>query len=181
MIEEVEQVEEKEPSLRDKLIEEADQFMDELITQKRTGVNLQVLESLGGQYGSDLDLLLENASIEQLNDALSFKGLKPKQEVSKVDSLIAKGKELNNKELKKENQIPAVSKSSKSSKVDICPGFPEIYSGVKVSFTLNKRRGGGQCVGVVLNIHLRGENKFVLIKTENGIVSKVPTSINVIQ
>lgn len=89
----VEQVEEKEPSLRDKLIEEVDQFMDELIAQKRTGVNLQVLKSLGGQYGSDLDVLLENASIEQLNDALSFKNKKEE----KIVEIERKKKNTNNK------------------------------------------------------------------------------------
>lgn len=111
----VEQHEEKveEPSLRDKLIEEVDRFMDELIAQKRTGVNLQVLKALGGMYGSDLDILLENATLEQLQDAISFKSLKPQKEVSKVDSLIAKGKEMKNNQPKKEQSI-LLTKSSKS-------------------------------------------------------------------
>ena len=90
----IEKSENKEQSLRDKLIEEVDQFMDELIAQKRTGVNLEVLKALGGQYGSDLDELLENSSIEQLKDAL---GLKKTEE----NVIVAKGKNVKSLENKK--------------------------------------------------------------------------------
>ena len=101
----IEKSENKEQSLRDKLIEEVDQFMDELITEKRTGVNLEVLKALGGQYGSDLDVLLENASIEQLKDALSFKNLKQdKTEVkNEKKDVIKKVKENNKKQIESKN------------------------------------------------------------------------------
>ena len=82
--------------------------MDELIAQKKTGVNLEVLKALGGQYGSDLDVLMENASIEQLKDALSFKGVQSKKEMIKSTSSI-----IENKELKKEKSGSIV-KSGKS-------------------------------------------------------------------
>ena len=55
-----------------------------------------------------------------------------------------------------------------------------IESGVQVEFTLNKRRGGEVCVGTVHRVHIRGEKEFILIKTENGIVSKRPSALTVI-
>lgn len=97
--------ESKELSEKERLIEEVDKFMDELIAQKRTGVNLEVLKALGGQYGSDLDELLENASIEQLKDALSFKNLKQdKTEVkNEKKDVIKKVKENNKKQIESKN------------------------------------------------------------------------------
>ena len=124
--------------------------MDELIAQKRTGVNLEVLKALGGQYGSDLDVLMENASIEKLKDALSFKNLKPKQEVNK--KTLSAIKESNSK---------------KNIKSDL----------MKVEFTsaLNSKKAPGEIlVGeVILDfVCKKTNNRFFKIKTDKGVFFK---------
>jgi len=100
------------PTLRDKLIEDVDHLVDELIASKRTVVYTEVMKALGGQYDSDIDELFEKATEEQLREALTFKNFK--KEISKVDSLIAKGKELKIKEPKIETPKPSVNKTKKS-------------------------------------------------------------------
>jgi len=55
---------------------EVDDFVDSLIEEKRTGVYNQVMKALGGNFYSDLDDLLEEATEQQLKEALSFKGIK---------------------------------------------------------------------------------------------------------
>lgn len=95
------------PTLRDKLIEEVDQFVDELIKSKRTGVYTEVMRALGGQYDSDIDELFETVSEEQLKDALSFKNLKQdKTEVkNEKKDVIKKVKENNKKSFTKSKEI----------------------------------------------------------------------------
>lgn len=59
----------------DELKERVDQFVDELIVAKRTGVYTEVMKTLGGDYESDLDDLFEVATMEQLQAALEFKNI----------------------------------------------------------------------------------------------------------
>lgn len=70
------------PALKlEALKQRVDELVDKLIEEKRTGVYNQVMKALGGNFYSDLDELLENATEAQLNDALSFSKLnKPKEE-----------------------------------------------------------------------------------------------------
>lgn len=66
---------------RKELVEKVDTFIDTLISAKRSGVYTEVMKALGGKFESDLDELLENATIEQLKDALSFDKIKPAEKV----------------------------------------------------------------------------------------------------
>lgn len=77
----IEKHEIKELSEKDRLIEEVDQFADELISQKHTGVYTEVMKVLGGKYDSDINELFETVSEEQLKDALSFKNKKEEKAV----------------------------------------------------------------------------------------------------
>ena len=152
----IEKSENKESSLKDKLIEEVDQFMDELIAQRRTGVNLEVLKALGGQYGSDLDMLLENASIEQLKDALSFKNLK--QEKTEVKD---EKKEVL-KKVKENNKKQTESKSIESFNVEF-------------TVALNSKKAPGEIlIGKVVSDFICpiAKKQFFKIKTEKGLFIK---------
>lgn len=82
----VEKVEEEQPTTEDQDFEidnlkgEVDLFVDELITANRTGVYTEVMKALGGNYESDLEELLDVATIEQLKEALSFKKIKSSED-----------------------------------------------------------------------------------------------------
>lgn len=163
-----EEVEKKELSLRDKLIEEVDQFVDKLIKSKRTGVYTEVMRSLGGQYDSDLDELFENVSEDQLKDALSFKNLKSKQEMNKVDSLIVKGKELKNKESKKEQSIHVnkISKSQNTEKREFVVEFTVAKNSKKAP---NETLRGKVVKDFICD---KVKKRFFKIKTDKGLFLK---------
>lgn len=146
----LEKIEDKEQSLRDRLIEEVDQFMDELIAGKRTGVNLEVLKALGGQYGSDLDELLENASIERLKDALSFKNLKQKAEKVK----------------KEKNGVIKIKQKIKEVKnIDYPDGF---YKDCQISFIYEKTKEKKEGIIVKIFFYKKTNKNCFIVKDNNG-------------
>lgn len=86
------------------LVSEVDDFVDTLIEDHRDGVYNEVMKALGGKFDSDIDELFENATEEQLKEALSFKKIKAKKEEptqSKVQKKI-EGKTEKTVESKKE-------------------------------------------------------------------------------
>lgn len=143
------------PTLRDKLIEDVDHLVDELIASKRTGVYTEVMKALGGQYDSDIDELFEKATEEQLRDALVFQNMKQNAEQNK-------------KTIKKVNEVIKNDKIKKSEKQ---------VDRVSAEFTvaLNSKKAPGETLtGVVISDFVchKAKKRFFKIKTDKGVFLK---------
>ena len=99
-LEEVVEPEAKEPTKEElkasaeearlELVKSVDLFIDKLIEDKRSGVYTEAMKSLGGAFESDLDDLLDNATIEQLKDTLKLGKIKKPELEKKVSEKIKK-------------------------------------------------------------------------------------------
>ena len=159
-----EPVKKKEISLsREELIGKVDAFVDTLIEDHRDGVYTEVMKALGGKFDSDIDELFENATEEQLKEALSFKKIKAKKEEptqSKVQKKVegktekvVKSKE----EGKKEKKVSKIKKEKilQSSEVE------DLKVGVSVCF-LNKENE--KIYGDIVKIFLSHKNNKEICK-----------------
>lgn len=138
------------------LAREVDEFVDEIILQKRSGVYGEVMKALGGRPDSDLDEILEKATKEQLKDALSFRGLKKSEEPKK----------------------PQKAKVEKKESEDISTTDND---GIEVEFVTssNSKKAPGQTLrGKVIKSFIcpKVKKEFYRIKTKEGIFLKKASS-----
>lgn len=100
---------------RDKMADEVDEFVDSLIENNRNGVYNEVMKALGGKFDSDLDYLLDNATEEQLKEALNFKKIKY------VSNNVEEKVSVDEFEKKETSKLESASKAKKTRKLKDVP------------------------------------------------------------
>ena len=143
---------------RQQLIEEIDEFVDALIEDHRGDVYTEVMKVLGGNFDSDIDDLFENATEEQLKEALSFKNIKSKKsetlEVKSVKKVVEPKKEVQEfKRTKKELEIPK----------DI-----DLEVGDKVSFIYQKTKEEKQGFIIRYFFYKKANKNYFAVKDLDG-------------
>ena len=154
------------------LVSEVDEFVDSLIEQKRTGVYIEVMKSLGGTFESDLDDLFEETTIEQLKEALSFKNIKSKKsdtsEVKSVKKIVEPKKKVQKEEGNK--------KLLESKTIEKFSDSDDFSVGSKVSFEINGKSKIGTIARIFIHhktnkeqCRIKGDDKKVYFKTVKSI------------
>jgi len=153
---------------------EVDDFVDSLIEEKRTGVYNQVMKALGGNFYSDLDDLLEEATEQQLKEALSFKGIKKVSEKIEKSKITPKEKSADDKKSKSKSIFLEESEETKGLKSN---------SNVEFKAAANSKYSNQFIKGVVVSVykcHNANFKEYCKISTEHGIFYKRSKSVKVL-
>lgn len=163
------------------LKDEVDSFVESLILEKRIGLFAQVMKALGGGNNSNMEDLFEVVTEEQLKEALSFNKIK-KPIIEAKAGKPEKGAKTGSDKPKSDKPEKSKGKTKTSGIITESKEMEGLKKGVKVSFTLSKKRGGAEATGVMVRVHLRGDKEFILIKLDDKtIVSKRPSGITIIK
>ena len=160
--------------LLDSMKKEVDEFVDSLIEEKRTGVYNQVMKSLGGNFDSDLDDLLEEVTEQQLKEALSFKGIKKVSEKIEKSKTTPKEKSADDKKSKSKSIFLEESEETKGLKSN---------SNVEFKAAANSKYSNQFIKGVVVSVykcHNANFKEYCKISTEHGIFYKRSKSVKVL-
>jgi len=160
--------------LLDSMKKEVDEFVDSLIEEKRTGVYNQVMKSLGGNFYSDLDDLLEEVTEQQLKEALSFKGIKKVSEKIEKSKTTPKEKSADDKKSKSKSIFLEESEETKGLKSN---------SNVEFKAAANSKYSNQFIKGVVVSVykcHNANFKEYCKISTEHGIFYKRSKSVKVL-
>lgn len=165
-------------SERAQLAQEVDEFVDVLISSHREGVYTEVMKALGGRYESDLDELLDIATVEQMKEALSFKGIKSNK--PEVINAIQKAKINNQKAQEKFEKTIKIQKIKKSKKVDTSfakeinksVSLKQVVEKVKNQKYTESKEVSGLVLGSIVEFKTSASSKLPNQVISDGVVKK---------